>query len=67
MVGVKRLNCIMETKTLDAQVNSIHVQQYCQVFVNKDFFVEAYLIEKRSDFHEALDKFVRDYGASYVM
>ena len=41
MFGVKRINCMMETDTLDAQVKSIHGQQYCQVFVNKDFFVEA--------------------------
>ena len=65
--GVKRLNCMMETDTLDARVKSIHGQQYCQVFGNKDLFVEAYLIEKRSDCQEALDRFVRDYGASDVM
>ena len=29
--------------------------------------MEAYPIEKRSDFHEALDSFVRDYRASDVM
>ena len=67
MFGVKRLNCMMATKTLDARVKSIHGQQYCQVFGNKDFIVEAYLIEKRSDCREALYRFVRDYGASYVM
>ena len=67
MFGVKRLNCMMATDTLDAQVKSIHGQQYCQVFGNKDFFVEAHPIEKRSDCHEALDRFVRDYRASDVM
>ena len=36
MFGVKRLNCMMETDTLDARVKSIHGQQYCQVFGNKD-------------------------------
>ena len=41
MFGVKRLNCMMATNTLDAWVKSIHGQQYCQVFGNKDFFVEA--------------------------
>ena len=67
MFGVKRLNCMMATYTLDAQVKSIHGKQYCQVFGNKDFFVEAYLIDKRSDCHESLERFVRDYGASDVM
>ena len=58
---------MMATNTLYARVKSIHGQQYCQVFGNKYFFVEAYPIEKRSDCHEALDRFVRDYGASDVM
>ena len=58
---------MMATDTLDAQVKSIQGQQYCQVFGNKDFFVEAYPIEKRLDCHEALDRFVRDYGALDVM
>ena len=44
MFGVKRLNCMMATNTLDARVKSIHGQQYCQVFGNKDFFLEAYPI-----------------------
>ena len=58
---------MMATNTLDARVKSIHGQKYCQVFGNKDFFVEAYPIEKRLDCHKALDRFVRDYGALYVM
>ena len=32
MFGVKQLNCMMETDTLDARVKSIHGQQYFQVF-----------------------------------
>ena len=63
MFGVKRLHCMMSTDTLDARVKSIHGQKYCQVFGNKDFFVEAYPIEKKSDCHEALDTFVKQYGA----
>ena len=63
MFGVKQLKYIMATDTLDSRVKSIHGQQYCQVFGNKDFFVEAYPIEKRLDCQEALDRFVRDYGA----
>ena len=58
---------MMENDTLYAQVKSIHSQQYCQVFGNKDFSVEAYPIEKRSDCHKALYRFVRDYGALDIM
>ena len=57
----------MATNTLDARVKYIHGQKYFQVFVNKDFFVKACPIEKRSDCHEALDRFVRDYRALDVM
>ena len=65
--GVKQLNCMMVTDTLDARVKSIHGQQYCQLFGNKYFFVEAYLVEKRSGCHESLERFVRGYRASDVM
>ena len=58
---------MMATNTIDARVKSIHGHQYCQVFGNKDFFVESYPIEKRLDCHKALDRFVKDYGASDVM
>ena len=67
MFGVKRLNCMMATDTLDARVKSIHGQKYCQVFGKKDFFVEAYPIEKISDCHEALDRLMSYYRASDVM
>ena len=58
---------MMATETLDARVKYIHGQQYCQVFGNRDLFVEAYPIEKRSDCQKSLDRFVRDYRASDVM
>ena len=45
------------------KVNSIHGDYYCQVFGNKELFIKAYPMEKKSDCHEALDKFVKDYGA----
>ena len=48
---------------MHAKVNSIHGEYYCQLFGNKEFFVEAYPMEKKSDCHEALDNFVKDYGA----
>ena len=47
---------------MHAKVNSIHGDYYCQVFGNKEFFVEAYPMENKSDCHEALENFVKDYG-----
>ena len=44
---------------------SIHDKNYCQVFGNKQFFVEAYPIKKKSDCHLGLDKFIKKYGAPY--
>ena len=35
----------------------------CQVFGNKKLFEEAYPIKKKSDWHQGLDKFVKEYGA----
>ena len=49
--------------TIHSKVNSIHGEYNCQVFGNKELFVEAYPMEKRLDCLEALDKFVKDYGA----
>ena len=48
---------------MHAKVNYIHGEYYWQVFGNKEFFVEAYPMENKSDWHEALEKFVKDYGA----
>ena len=38
-------------------------KKYCQLFGNKQFFVEAYPIKKKSDFRLGLDKIVKEYGA----
>ena len=42
---------------------SSRYKKYCQVFGNKQLFVEAYPIKKKSDCHLGLDKFVKEYGA----
>ena len=63
MFNVKRLDCVMATDTMDARTTSIHGHKYCQVFGTKELFVEAYPIHKKADCHEALDRFVKDYGA----
>ena len=52
----------MPNNTMDARCQSIQEEKYCQVFANKQFFVEAYLIKKKSDCNLGLDKFVKEYG-----
>lgn len=63
MFDVKRLDCVVSTDTMHAKNKSIHGELYCQVFGTKEFFVEAYPIDAKSDCHEALDRFIKDYGA----
>ena len=44
------------------KVNYICGDYYFQVFCNKELYVEAYHMEKKSDWHKALEKCVKDYG-----
>ena len=48
---------------MDARCQSIHDKKYCQVFGNKQFFVEAYPTKRKSDCHLGLYKFVKEYVA----
>ena len=57
----------MSTDTMDARCQSIHDEKYWQVFGNKQFFVEAYPIKKKSDCHLGLENFVKKYGAPNKM
>ena len=50
------INGTMSTNIMDARCHSIHDEKYCQVFGNKQFFVEAYPIKKKSDCRLVLDK-----------
>ena len=63
MFGVCRIHGKMSTNTMDVRYQSIHDENYCQVSGNKQLFVEAYPIKKKSDCHLGLDKFVKEYGA----
>ena len=51
----------MATYTMHSKNKSIHRELYCQVFDTKEFFVEAYPIQKKSYFHEALDLLIKNY------
>ena len=53
----------MSTNTMDSRCQSIHDENYCQVFGNKKIFVEAYSINNKSDCHLGLDKFIKENGA----
>ena len=63
MFNVRRIHGTMSTDTMDSRCQSIHNENYCQVFGNKQFFVEAYPIKNKSDCHLGLDKFVKEYGS----
>ena len=63
MFDVCRIHGTMSTNTMDTRCQSIHDKKYCQVFGNKQFFVESYPIKKNYDCHLGLDKFVKEYGA----
>ena len=51
MFDVHSIHGTMSTNTMDDRCQSIHNEKYCQVFGNKQLFVEAYLIKKKSDYH----------------
>ena len=63
MFDVRIIHGTMYTDTMDARCQLIHDKKYYQVFGNKQLFVEAYPIRKKSDFYLELDKFVKKYGA----
>ena len=63
MFDVRRIHGTMSTNTMDARCQSINDKNYCQVFGNKQLFVEAYPIKKKSDCHLGLDKLVKECGA----
>ena len=60
MFMINRIRGEMSTDTMDARCKSIHGERYCQVFGNKDFFVEAYPIIKKGDCHAPLELLVPD-------
>ena len=57
----------MSTDTIYARCQSIHNKKYCQLFGNKQLFVEAYTIKNKSDCHLGLDNFVQEYVEPYKM
>ena len=67
MFDVRKIHGTMSTDTMDARCQSIQDKKYCQVFGNKQLFVEAYPIEKKYDCHLGLDKFVKEYGSQDKM
>ena len=67
MFNIRRINGTMSTDNMDAICQSVHGEKYCQVFSNKQFFVEAYTTKNKYDCHLGLDKFVKEYRAPYKM
>ena len=67
MFDVPRIYGTMSTNTMDARCQLIRDEKYCQLFDNKQLFVEAYPVKKKSDCHLGFDKFVKEYGAPVKM
>ena len=63
MFDVRQVHITMSTDTVDTRFQSIHQDEYLQVFCNKYFFVEAYPIKIKKDSSKGLDKFLKEYGA----
>ena len=61
MFNVSRIDGTIYTNTIDVRCQSIHNEKYCQVFGNKQLFVELYQIKKKPNCHLRLDKFVKEY------
>ena len=59
MFGVRRIHRKLSTNTMDARCQSIHDENYCQVFGNKKLFFEAYPINRKSGLHVGLDQLVK--------
>ena len=62
MFEVNRIKGTMASDTMYQNCKSIRGFGYCQVFGNKDFFVECYPIVKKSDAGIGLNSFITDYG-----
>lgn len=63
MFEPKCIQTDMASDTMDMRATSIHGHKYAQVFGNKDMFVKAYPIGKKSQAGDALRRFLTDYGA----
>ena len=62
MFNTPRMRCQAGTDTMDARCKSIHGNRYAQVFGTKDFFVDVFPIEKKSDCYLALELFFKKWG-----
>ena len=67
MFEVRRIHGKMATDTMHMKCKSIRGHKYSQVFGNKDFFVEVYPINKKSECGTALELFVDDFGIPDVL
>ena len=67
MFGLRYLDHMISTDTIDGKVKSLHGNRYAQVFGSKEFFCEVYPMEKKSEAGDMLDKFVRNYGVPKLL
>ena len=62
MFECNRIRGNIATDTMHMYVKSIHGHRYAQVFGNKQFFVDCYPIQRKSDCGDALEAFIDKYG-----
>ena len=67
MFGQKMFNAHVYTETMDARLAFIHGNIYGQVFATKYYFVNVYLIKKKSHCGDGLSEFIMDYGVPLKM
>ena len=47
MFGLRYLDYMVSTETIDGKVKSLHGNRYVQVFGSKEFFCEVYPMERK--------------------
>ena len=67
MFDIRRIYGTMSTNIIDTRCQSIHDEKYFQVIGDKQLFMDAYPIKKKSDCHLGFNQFVKEYGSPYKM
>ena len=67
MFNINHIRGMMATDTMHMGCKSICGHHYSQVFGNKQFFVESYPINRKSDCGAALESFINEYGVPDVL
>ena len=67
MFGIRRLDYEFATDTIDGRIKSVHGSKYAQIFGSKESFVAVYPIATKDECGDALELFVKTYGAPKLL